>query len=157
MVPRTGNITMSTCEFVIVSICMKPDSIFFCSRFADRDMFMRFRGGGIGHKGIRAAQRKLAEDSNDQSGTSDMDVEMEDNGDSVAHSMATAAVGQEDGEESDGENDDYGYNYDDNRTEYGEGDEEEDHDEDNFGEDDLGAEDGEGPADIAEENDYDYL
>jgi len=116
-------------------------------------MFMRFRGGGIGHKGIRAAQRKLAEDSDDQSGPNDMDVEMEDN----SEVAATAAVGKEDGEDSEDEIDDYGYNYDDNRTEYGEGDEEEDHNEDNFGEDDLGAEDGEGPADIAEENDYDYL
>ena len=115
-------------------------------------MFMRFRGGSIGHKGIHAAQHKLAKDSNNQSRPNDIDVEMEDN--SVA---ATAAVGKEGGEDSKDETDDYGYNYDDNRTEYREGDAEENHNKDNFGEDDLGAKDGEGPADIAEENDYDYL
>src|SRR6266436_2254144 len=112
-------------------------------------MFMRFRGGGIGHKGIRAVQHKLAEASDDQSGISlDSDVEMWDH--SVEYGAA-AGIEDEMDEDNEDEINDYGYNYDDNRTEDGEGEEEED----NFGEDDLGAEDGEGPADIAEEDDYD--
>jgi hypothetical protein len=51
------------------------------TRFVDRDMFMRFRGGAIGHKGMRdwddvlQCEEHIAEDLNSEA---DKDIEMED-------------------------------------------------------------------------------
>ena len=48
---KTGSIYISTCEFIIIlaSLLLTSYSI---SSFVDHDMFMRFRGGGIGHKAL---------------------------------------------------------------------------------------------------------
>ena len=44
----TGIIALQTCESVIKTTLQAIDY----SRFADRDLFMRFQGGGVGHKAI---------------------------------------------------------------------------------------------------------
>lgn len=44
-------------------ICLLPSSnSFILIRFVDRDMFMRFRGGGVGHKSTRKETNRFLSD-----------------------------------------------------------------------------------------------
>ena len=109
------------------------------NRFVDRDMFMRFLGGGVGHKATNALTIHLRHEvpgNNPTSSTTD------DVADYVAH-----YPGDEDTEEKD-----YGYCIDDSDSE------DEDADEGIEG-DDMGAEDGEEPWDmsVVEAEGYDEL
>jgi hypothetical protein len=106
------------------------------SRWVDRDMFMRFRGGGIGHKILRDAERQLNE--------TDPWVGIEEGSDvAMGDGAAAAAPVNSDDDDDDAERSDEG----------GENEHIEDDDED----DDLGAEDGEAPDYIAQEDQYDEI
>jgi hypothetical protein len=85
-------------------------------------MFMRFCGGGIGHKALREVEHLLRHDNNNESGWEDIeqDIEM---GDPLSEISLPDIYTQEQGtrknqdEDSEGdEDDDYGYAYNDNRT-----------------------------------------
>lgn len=123
-------------------------------------MFMRFRGGGIGHKALREVEHLLRHDNNDERDWEDIeqDIEMGNPLSEVGlpdiHEQERGTSENQD-EDSEGEDDDdYGYAYNDNRTNSGA---EEDDDNLDDNEDDLGAEDGEDPHDINYEQDYDCM
>lgn len=48
---------MSTSEYTC-SLMVKPPSPTLAGRFVDRDMFVRYRGGGVGHKYMREIEVK---------------------------------------------------------------------------------------------------
>jgi hypothetical protein len=52
MVMKTGGSIMFLCK---CSILIAFSVVSICNRFVDRDMFMRYRGGGVGHSITRAA------------------------------------------------------------------------------------------------------
>jgi hypothetical protein len=97
-------------------------------------MFMRFRGGGIGHKIMRDIEQQLDEPGPWVDIEEDPDAVMEDG------TLAAAPVDYDD---------------DDENAERSDEDSENEHIDDE--EDDLGAEDGEMPDYIAEEDQYDDL
>ena len=53
------------CEHVCLSYFCLIDTKFCHFRFVDRDMFMRFRGGGVGHAATRAATDAFKTDRDD--------------------------------------------------------------------------------------------
>ena len=53
----TGGPTTSTSELTH-ALAMNPPALILSGRFVDRDMFMRYRGGGIGHKYMREIEAK---------------------------------------------------------------------------------------------------
>lgn len=115
---------------------------------------MRFRGGGIGHKALRHVEQRLGHQQDEIVSGGDIQVDIE--GVTTAGSADFDDANNSDNYDSD-EEADYGYQYDDNRSENGDGDPVELGSEDEDDIDDLGAEDGEGPADITEEDGYDCL
>jgi len=46
MMMKTGDSIMFLCKH---SILIRFSVVSFCNRFVDRDMFMKYRGGGVGH------------------------------------------------------------------------------------------------------------
>ena len=50
--------------------CAEDDTDELAYRFVDRDMFMRFRGGGVGHQSIRQVSQQLLQENagEDESG-----------------------------------------------------------------------------------------
>ena len=95
-----------------------------CFRFVDRDVVMRYTGGGIGHKGI--CDRSLDHQTDNISEESDEDDLGEGGyrGDGDVGTMDDAMdVGRDGGSETSEEEGDYGYNHDeDSEGDEGEGD-----------------------------------
>jgi hypothetical protein len=133
-------------------------------RFVDRDMFARFRGGGMGHKSTRYSDQVLAE--NVEAGVAEN--EEEDSMGEVNNTRHNGEVGdgggqelEKEGEGSDDEKEDEeelgsGSEGDDNEGIDGEDEEvrvADDSDDDMY----LGAEDGEDPTDVVEEEGYGAL
>jgi hypothetical protein len=94
-------------------------------RFVDRDMFMRFHGGGVGHMATNTFRSTVYQDNNPAASTNDVDTSTAEN----------AVIDNEDARLA--EEEDYGYSIEDDEDE---GDDEE--------VDDMGAEDGEEPWDM---------
>lgn len=109
-------------------------------------MFLRFRGGGIGHKLLNLSEKDAGWEDFDE------DMEVDDAigaGTNDAGHRIPEEMDQDSQEDSDQEND-FDHDYED--------DEDDEEPEQNYGEDDLGAEDGDAPGDERMyENDYDEL
>jgi hypothetical protein len=105
---KIGVYSMLTCEFLIpLSYISLPTLL---HRFVDRDMIMRFRGGGIGHQATRHADHQLNE-------AEESDISMSGEDDEALDGLATGA----------------------NRTQYGEDEEDWDDDDDDDDDDDVDA------------------
>ncbi|KZP03324.1 hypothetical protein FIBSPDRAFT_1055351 [Athelia psychrophila] len=118
-------------------------NFYYVSRWVDRDMFMRFRGGGVGHRYARAFEHQLGE-------MAEMDeLVVEDEDDTPIPEANAAGPGSDSEGQTDSEGDD---------PEGGEEDEEEsDGDEgydSNEGDQGLGAEDGDEHDDPDEDAQY---
>ena len=124
-------------------------------------MFMRFRGGGIGHRMLREVEHLLAEKDEWEDIEEDLDIVMQD---------IVEATGPVEGDDANGNSGtgvmdyggDIGQNEDEPEEEEGNGDGDDDDDDDRGGDGDgddvgLGAEDGEIPDYLGEEADYDDL
>lgn len=124
-------------------------SCFWCLSFANRDMFMQFRGGGIGHRALREASQQSFHD-NDVGDDDEIEEVIADTGEGHASSQDLDAPDPEDGEREDAVEDedlDYGYYQDEEDNKNAEGEEwglpVKDKDEEDMDEVDIGAEDGE--------------
>jgi len=138
------------------------------TRFVDRDMFLRFRGGGVGHKATRESTQCCLDDLDvlDQAWRDEMEThsdsgDVEDGGTNDTCDGGELAEPDGDAEEEveevedpgiDDEMEDYGYDVhekekDSEDEEEGDGDGGGDDDDDDDG---LDPEDGEGPPDDAE-------
>lgn len=98
----TGNYIMLECRCFSFFFLLCSRQLLIIVRFADRDLMMRFRGGGVGHKSTREATDFFKKDRDrlDEPGLTEMDdaeTTSEDDGD-----------GDEDSVDEDVE-DDYGY------------------------------------------------
>ncbi len=77
MVMKTGGSIMFLCK---CSILIAFSVVSFFNRFVDRDMFMRYRGGGVGHSIVRAATEffkgdRHSRDQNRNQQQDEMDVD----------------------------------------------------------------------------------
>jgi len=121
---------MSECRSLF---CISSDVLTLLSRFVDRDMFMRFLGGGVGHKATNPFTASMAREARGSTATAnDNAAEPSANNDENDND---AGIDSDD-DDLEAEEMDYGY-----RSDTSEEDEEEEEEE----EDNLGGEDGEEP------------
>ncbi|KDR76734.1 hypothetical protein GALMADRAFT_225666 [Galerina marginata CBS 339.88] len=104
----------------------------YVNMFVDRDMFVRFLGGGVGHKATNTYTSGLRPEF-DSASSFEMDCGEDDGPD-----MADVDEEEKDEDEVDSEDEDWGYKS-------GESDSEEEEGEDSWEDDESGAEDGEEP------------
>jgi hypothetical protein len=103
----TGDTTMLTCMYLLVYLFLTLLNYIYTCRFADRDMMMRYRGGGVGHIATRGFTKCLEENALslcDTRALSNNDLESLVCNGSDAESEISSGAGED---EDDDEDDDY--------------------------------------------------
>jgi hypothetical protein len=133
-------------------VCIHLSDYFY--RFVDRDMFMRYLGGAVGHTNARPGPHSSTPDD-DSTGEQETDegddIGMDDGGYSDGLGSKGDNADDADGGEDDDSDDGEGNDDDDDDDGDGDGDEDEDEDED------LGPDDGEDDEDLDMDDNYDDL